>query len=104
MQPNLESMRYKSKLLPAVVLTLFLGVIAFQGLQTWRNVVKPWLHENRGFILASAPQRGAIIYIGPDLARYIRFLQAYLPEDASVVIPPDFAFLSLQNIMQNYLF
>ena len=97
-------MRRQSRILPSVFLVLFLGIIAFQGLQTWKIVVKPWLHENRGFILASAPQRGAMIYMGPDLARYIRFLQAYLPEDASLVIPPDFSFLSSQTIMQNYLF
>jgi hypothetical protein len=97
-------MRHKSQILPAVFLTLFLGILVFQAAQTWRSVIRPWLYANRGFVLASAPQRGAMMYMGPDLARYVRFLQAYLPEDASLVIPADFVFLSSQNIMQNYLF
>jgi len=92
------------KLSKSLIFAALLVCVSFQAFQSWKEIVKPWLHDRLSFVLASAPHRGAIYYMGEDRARFMRFLDAYLPEDAEVVLPPRTIIFSNQNIMQNYLF
>jgi hypothetical protein len=93
-----------SKLSKFLIFVALLVCISFQAFQAWKGIIKPWLRDHPSFILASAPDRGAIYYMGEDRARFMRFLDAYLPEDAEIVLPPRYVTFSNQSIMQNYLF
>jgi hypothetical protein len=87
-----------------LVFVCFLAIIIYQAQYNWRTYVKPWLKDNKGFIYVSSPQRSALLTMGPERAAYMRFLDAYLPEDAAIVIPGDTTWFSSQSIVQNFLF
>ena len=87
-----------------VVLMGLLLIIVSQMQTNWRNYVYPWFKDNKGYMVVSSPQRSAILITDRERARFIRFLDAYLPEDAAIVLPPKTVAFSSQSIMQNFLF
>jgi hypothetical protein len=87
-----------------IVLLGLLSIIIYQAKINWRDYVQPWLKDNKGYILVSSAQRTGILIMDRERARFIRYLDAYLPENAAIVIPPPGGSFSSQSIMQNFLF
>ena len=54
--------------------------------------------------LISSVQRSEILTLERDKARYVRFLDKYIPKDAPVVLPYSLDSLNSQSVMQYYLF
>ena len=86
------------------VLLGLLSIIIYQAQINWRDYIQPWFKDNKGYILVSSAQRTGILISDRERARFIRFLDTYLPEDAAIVIPPETVVFSSQSIMQNFLF
>jgi hypothetical protein len=95
--------RYKQYWMLLVLIGL-VGIIIYQAVSNWRDYVKPWFDANKGYIVVSSPQRSAILYLDRDRARFLRFLDAYLPNDAAIVLPPNPSSFSSQSIIQNFLY
>ncbi len=87
------------------LLVLLLGLVFIQGYFIWKDYARPWLSLIRHYGLVSGFQRGEIVYIGFNEAKYVRFLDAYIPKDSPVLLP-DASNASFTNlsIMQFYLF
>jgi hypothetical protein len=95
--------RYKQYWMFLVLIGL-VGIIIFQAVSSWRGYVKPWFDTNKGYIVVSSPQRSAILFLDRDRARFLRFLDSYLSNDAAIVLPPKPSSFSSQSIMQNFLY
>lgn len=87
------------------MLLVVLGLVVIQGALVWKDYARPWLGTIHRFGAISSFQRGEIIYIGFNEAKYVRFLDAYIPRDSPVVLPDQKnARFTSQNVMQFYLF
>ncbi len=92
------------KYLSPLVFVCLLAIIIYEAQINWHTYVKPWLKDNKGYIYVSSPQRSAILISDRERAQFIRWLDAYLPEDAALVLPPETVMFSSQSIMQNFLY
>ena len=81
-----------------------LVIACFYSFTNWHDYIKPWLDQNKGYVVVSSPQRSAILISDRDRARFLRWLDAYLPDDAAIVMPPGKVLFSSQSVMQNFLF
>jgi hypothetical protein len=81
-----------------------MAIILYEAQINWQSYAKPWLKDNKGFIYVSSSQRSAILISDRERARFIRWLDAYLPEDATIVLPHETVLFSSQGIMQNFLY
>lgn len=86
-----------------LIFVCFLAIIIYEAQINWRTYAKPWLKDNKGYIFVSSPQRSAILISDRERAQFIRWLDAYLPEDAAIVLPPETVLFSSQSIMQNFI-
>jgi hypothetical protein len=84
-----------------VVLVVFIFV---QMRSTWKNYINPQITEIKKYGLVSSVQRSEILTLERDKARFLRFLDAYIPKDAPLVLPYSMDFFNSQSVMQYYLF
>lgn len=93
-----------SRVLPWMSLVV-LGLVVVQGAFVWKGYIRPWLGSIRRFGTISSFQRGEILFVGFNEAKYVRFLDAYIPKDSPVVLPdPKDGGFTGQSLMQFYLF
>ena len=89
-----------------ILLTFFVLVCIVQGYDTWKNYAHVQLYDIFKYGSISSVQRSGIFKISYSTAENIWWLDAYLPKDVPVVLPPDIgtgiAFTD-QNMMQFYL-
>jgi hypothetical protein len=86
-------------------LVVILVVFAFQAYLVWTNYARLQLYYFKSYGRIVSVQRSEIIALGFNEAKFVRFLDSIIPEDAPVILPPGSnTWFSSQNIMQYYLF
>lgn len=101
---NLTTMERIRKYFSPLVIVFLLLIIIYEAQINWRTYAKPWLKDNKGYMYVSSPQRSAILISDRERAQFVRWLDAFLPEDAAIVLPPEMVLFSSQSIMQNFLY
>lgn len=80
-------------------------IVVQTGLLLW-YVILPLREQVRSVRDLSALERSAILSFGDSFAAYVQFLTDVIPEDATVVVPPDEVDSALghEGLMQYFLF